>query len=176
MNFRVWVCFITLLMIFATLPLCYFLGWLLKLQPVLRSCGTASLCCRHWPLVSFLTTKGGILVLLMNTFVGTSSQKLSSWGFKWSSSNKPWKSLVTISSSSQWVIHLSSIQSYIFVLFSHWLSGGLRWRLLFAFIALPEEPSLQTAAWVNLIGYSLYFQGGFMAVAWQYCCKAAGTN
>lgn len=175
MNFRVWVHFITLLMNFAIQPLCYFLGWLLKLQPVMRSCGTAPAADTD-PLVSFLTTKGGILLFLMSPFVGTSSQKLSCCIFKWSSSNKPWKSLVTISSLSQWVNQLSSIQSYIFVLLCHWLSGGLRWRLLFAFIALPEEPSLPTAAWVNLIGYSLYFQGGFMAVPWQYCCKAAGTN
>lgn len=78
---------------------------------------------------------------------------------------------MTISSLSQWVIQLSSIQSYIFVLLCHWLSGGLRWRLLFAFIALPEEPSLQTAAWVNLFGYSLYFQGGFMAVPGSIAAK-----
>lgn len=49
MNFEVWVHLITLLMNFAISPLCYFLGSLLKLQPVLGSCGTASLCCRQWP-------------------------------------------------------------------------------------------------------------------------------
>lgn len=59
------------------------------------------------------------------------------------------------------MIHLSSIWSYIFVLSCYWLNGGLRWRLLFAFIALPEEPSFRTAARESQLNWIAVFPGRF---------------